>query len=94
MWGSLYLQVRKNQLFERYNGGFFGYLATDRLSCRSLLTLTALKIIENRLYLEFKYKLKAEVVVYEFSSLALLSEVINAVLAVVRLYNHRIEVMD
>lgn len=44
--------------------------------------------------MQFKYKHLDEVVIYEFCSLALLTELLKAVLAVVRLYNHRIEVMD
>lgn len=49
--GSLYLQVRKNQLIERFHGGFMGYLGADRITPRSLMTLTAIKIVENSLYL-------------------------------------------
>lgn len=43
--GSLFLQVRKNQLVERYHGGLVGYLASDRVASRSLMTLTAIKIV-------------------------------------------------
>jgi hypothetical protein len=49
--GSLYLQVRKNQLMERFHGGLLGYLGADRVTARSLMTLTAIKIVENHLYL-------------------------------------------
>ncbi len=49
--GSLSLQVRKNKLMERFHGGLLGYFGADRITARSLMTLTAVKIVENSLYL-------------------------------------------
>jgi hypothetical protein len=54
--GRLSLGIEDNKLIERYSGGVMGYLQNDRVRSRSLLTLTALKIMGQTLFLEFTYK--------------------------------------
>ena len=64
LYGKAHLRIEDGNIIERYVGGVVSYFIQDRTYSRSLLTLTAAKIVATCLHLEFTDKDGSEVVVY------------------------------